>query len=108
MEKLPNILSAEELRTLDVAGLIEQLALAQQALELLQDQKQLKYTELITAQNTLLEAQKVTHKLKINIKDLTNNSSKFLERINIKDLTNNSQKFLERIKIIKTMVRAEK
>ena len=92
MENLPEVLTAEELRTLDVAGLLEQLALAQKAIEILQDQKQDKYTELITAQNTLLEAQKETHRIKINLKDLTNNSYKFLERI----------------KIIKTLIKSEK
>ncbi len=92
MTELPNILSAEELRTLDVAGLIEQLALAQKAIELLQEQKQGKYIALITAQNTLLEAQKVTHRIKVNLKELTSKTSVFNERI----------------RIIKTMVKAEK
>jgi len=88
----PNILTAEELRTLDVAGLINQLALAQKALEVIQEQKQDKYTELITAQNTLLDAQKVTHRIKIHIKDLTNKTYTFNERI----------------RIIKTLIKSEK
>lgn len=92
MNDLPQVLSAEELRTLDVAGLIEQLALAQKAIEILQEQKQDKYAELITAQNTLLDAQKVTHKIKTNLKDLTNKTYTFNERI----------------RILKTLIKAEK
>jgi len=92
MLKLPNVLTAEELRSLDVAGLIEQLALAQKAIEILQDKRQDKYTSLITAQNTLLEAQKETHRIKVNLKDLANNSNKFLERL----------------KVIKMLIKAEK
>ena len=87
----PQILTAEELRTLDVAGLTQQLTLAQKAIELLQEQKQDKYTSLITAQNTLLDAQKVTHRLKMNLKDLTNKTYTFNERI----------------RILKTLIKAE-
>lgn len=89
--ELPKVLNAEELKTLDVAGLMEQLGLAQQAIEMLHQAKQARYTDLIGAQNDLLDSQKDVHRLKVVLKDLTNNTSKFMERV----------------KIIKTMIRGE-
>ena len=90
--RLPEVLTAQELKALDIAGLIEQLGLAQSAIEILHSQKKAKYDELIKAQDTLLDAQKITHKLKVELKDLTNNTLKFLERI----------------KIVKTLIKREK
>jgi len=49
MENLPQVLSAEELRTLDVAGLIKQLALAHNSN---------KYLERLKVLKTMIRAEK--------------------------------------------------
>ena len=91
MVKLPQVLDAQELHTLDAAGLKTQLGLSQEALDLLHQARKDAYEQLTITQKELSEKQNKLSELKNLIK------------IN----TNETNKFYERIKVIKLLIRAE-